>query len=95
VRKLFIILILTLLVTVNVFAEVDSEQIKEAVITVAHVAVEGQYHPYNEGLRVMQEVLDQETSGKIKLKILCWRLTLQQRKRNVNYDQRRIMERQL
>ncbi|MDD5689423.1 MAG: TRAP transporter substrate-binding protein [Caldisericia bacterium] len=68
-RKLFIILILTLLVTVNVFAEVDSEQIKEAVITVAHVAVEGQYHPYNEGLRVMQEVLDQETSGKIKLKI--------------------------
>jgi tripartite ATP-independent transporter DctP family solute receptor len=41
------------------------------VITVAHVAVEGQYHPYNEGLKKMQEVLDSKTGGKIKLKIFA------------------------
>lgn len=69
-KKLFIIItVLLLLLCLNVFASESSAEIKEAVITVAHVAVEGQYHPYNEGLRVMQEVLDRETDGKIKLKI--------------------------
>ena len=43
--------------------------LKEAQLTVAHVAVENQYHPYNEGLKKMQEILNQKTAGKIKLKI--------------------------
>jgi tripartite ATP-independent transporter DctP family solute receptor len=69
-KKLFIIItILLLLLYLNVFASESSAEIKEAVITVAHVAIEGQYHPYNEGLKKMQEVLDEETGGKIKLKI--------------------------
>ena len=42
---------------------------KEIVLTVAHVAIEGQYHPYNTGLAKMQEVLDEKTGGQIKLKI--------------------------
>jgi tripartite ATP-independent transporter DctP family solute receptor len=45
------------------------QALQDTVITVAHVAVEGQYHPYNEGLKKMQEVLDEKTGGKIKLKI--------------------------
>lgn len=42
---------------------------KEITLTVAHVAIEGQYHPYNEGLKRMQEVLDEKTGGQVKLKI--------------------------
>jgi tripartite ATP-independent transporter DctP family solute receptor len=69
-KKLFIIItVLLLLLCLNVFASESRAEIKETVITVAHVAVEGQYHPYNEGLKKMQEVLDEETGGKIKLKI--------------------------
>lgn len=68
-KKVLILVFLFLLISVNVLAEENNQQIKESVITVAHVATEGQYHPYNEGLRVMQEVLDKETGGKIKLKI--------------------------
>jgi TRAP-type transport system periplasmic protein len=68
-KKIFLVLVLTLIIVVNVFAEDDVQEFKESVITVAHVAIEGQYHPYNEGLRVMQEVLDRETGGKINLKI--------------------------
>jgi len=53
-RKVSIIItILLLALCLNVFASESSAEIKEAVITVAHVAVEGQYHPYNEGLRVI------------------------------------------
>jgi len=42
---------------------------QKIVLTVAHVAVEGQFHPYNEGLKKMQEVLDAKTGGRVKLKI--------------------------
>jgi TRAP-type transport system periplasmic protein len=41
----------------------------QTVITVAHVAKAGTYHPYNVGLQTMQDVLDKETGGKIKLKV--------------------------
>ena len=41
------------------------------VLTVAHVAVDGQYPPYNVGLKKMQDVLDSKTGGKIKLKIFA------------------------
>jgi tripartite ATP-independent transporter DctP family solute receptor len=69
-KKVFIIItVLLLLLCLNVFASESSAETKEAVITVAHVAKEGQVHPFNEFLRVMQEVLDRETGGKIKLKI--------------------------
>jgi TRAP-type transport system periplasmic protein len=68
-KKLFIMVILSLLISINVLAAGNEADIKETVISVAHVAIEGQYHPYNEGLKVMQEVLDRETGGKIKLKI--------------------------
>jgi len=57
-RKVSIIItILLLALCLNVFASESSAEIKEAVITVAHVAVEGQYHPYNEGLRVMKQMV--------------------------------------
>jgi len=68
-KKLFIIMILLLVLCLNIFAFGSSAESKETVITVSHVATEGQVHPFNEFTDVMQEVLDQETSGKIKLKV--------------------------
>lgn len=69
-KKVFIIItILLLMLCLNIFASESSAEIKETVITVSHVAIEGQVHPFNEFTKVMQEVLDQETGGKIKLKV--------------------------
>jgi tripartite ATP-independent transporter DctP family solute receptor len=69
-KKVFIIItVLLLALCLNVFASESSAEIEETVLTVAHVAIEGQYHPFNEGLKKMQEVLDEETGGKLKLKI--------------------------
>ncbi len=56
---------------VALFLFVASTPAGAQVITVAHVAVEGQYHPYNVGLKTMQEVLDAKTGGKIKLKVFA------------------------
>lgn len=65
------LIILLVVLALPVFASGQTAGIKETVITVAHVAVAGQYHPYNEGLKRMQEVLNQKTGGKITLKIFA------------------------
>jgi tripartite ATP-independent transporter DctP family solute receptor len=71
-KKFTVCLSLLLILSVSMlFAAGTTETTvkKEIVLTVAHVAIEGQYHPYNTGLAKMQEVLDQKTGGQIKLKI--------------------------
>lgn len=68
-KKALITMVLIPLLAIAVFAGSQPESAEDVVISVAHVAVEGQYHPYNEGLKAMQEVLDAETGGRIKLKI--------------------------
>lgn len=70
-RKILFVFIAMILVTTFAFTGAAEEEIKDTIISVAHVAIEGQYHPYNEGLKKMQEVLDKETGGKIKFKIFA------------------------
>lgn len=69
-KKFSILVALLLIFALSVpFAGGAKEDKKEIVLTVAHVAIDGTYHPYNTGLEKMQEVLDEKTGGQIKLKI--------------------------
>lgn len=71
-KKLVLNVMLVLLVSGSLLfaaGAAETPKQKEIVLTVAHVAIEGQYHPYNEGLKKMQEVLDEKTGGLVKLKI--------------------------
>ncbi len=70
-RVVFNVALILLLSCSMLFAAGGTESAKkqEIVLTVAQVAIEGQYHPYNEGLKKMQEVLDEKTGGQVKLKI--------------------------
>ncbi len=68
-KRILIMIMIFSICFSSIFFAAAQDNIKETVLTVAHTAVEGQYHPYNVGLAKMQQILDEKTNGKIKLKI--------------------------